>query len=71
MTRTFIYTEPFRKCWKAMGLSDRELPLLEETLLKNPQIGDVILHILKMCRRILTADQKKAISKMIELIRKE
>ena len=109
MTRTFIYTEPFRKCWKAMGLSDRELPLLEETLLKNPQIGDVIegtggarkmriqlsgrgksgggrviyvdifeqknLYLLfaypKNVQENLTADQKKAISKMIELIRKE
>lgn len=109
MTRTFIYTEPFRKCWKAMGLSDRELPFLEETLLKNPQIGDVIegtggarkmriqlsgrgksgggrviyvdifeqknLYLLfaypKNVQENLTADQKKAISKMIELIRKE
>ena len=109
MTRTFIYTEPFRKCWKAMGLSDRELSLLEETLLKNPQIGDVIegtggarkmriqlsgrgksgggrviyvdifeqknLYLLfaypKNVQENLTADQKKAISKMIELIRKE
>ena len=92
-----------------MGLSDRELPLLEETLLKNPQIGDVIegtggarkmriqlsgrgksgggrviyvdifeqknLYLLfaypKNVQENLTADQKKAISKMIELIRKE
>ena len=109
MTRTFIYTEPFRKCWKAMGLSDRELPLLEEILLKDPQIGDVIegtggarkmriqlsgrgksgggrviyvdiferknLYFLfaypKNVQENLTPDQKKAISKMIELIRKE
>lgn len=109
MTRTFIYTEPFRRCWEAMGLSDRELPLLEETLLKNPQIGDVMegtggarkmriplsgrgksgggrviyvdifeqknLYLLfaypKNVQENLTADQKKAISKMIELIRKE
>lgn len=42
MTRTFIYTEPFRRCWKAMGLSDQELPELEKILLDNPQIGDVI-----------------------------
>lgn len=42
MTRTFIYTEPFRRCWKAMGLSDGELPELEKILLNNPQIGDVI-----------------------------
>ena len=37
MTRKFVYTEPFRKCWKAMGLQDRDLPILE-----NPQLGDVI-----------------------------
>lgn len=42
MTRTFIYTEPFRRCWKAMGLSDKELIELEKILLDDPQIGDVI-----------------------------
>lgn len=42
MTRKFIYTEPFRRCWKAMGLQDTDLIVLEETLLKNPKIGDVI-----------------------------
>ena len=42
MTRKFIYTEPFRRCWKAMGLSDSELPSLEEALLENPRLGDVI-----------------------------
>lgn len=42
MTRKFIYTEPFRRCWKAMGLRDTDLVTLEEILLKNPQIGDVI-----------------------------
>jgi len=42
MTREFVYTEPFRKCWKAMGLSDDDLKILEEILLTNPRIGDVI-----------------------------
>ena len=42
MTRKFIYTEPFRRCWKAMGLSDKDLLVLEEALLENPQLGDVI-----------------------------
>ena len=42
MTRTFIFTEPFRKCWAAMGLHDEELKLLEDILLENPQKGDVI-----------------------------
>ena len=42
MTREFVYTEPFRKCWKAMGLSDDDLKKLEEILLENPQLGDVI-----------------------------
>ncbi len=42
MTRKFVYTEPFRKCWKAMGLQDRDLPILENALLENPQLGDVI-----------------------------
>lgn len=42
MTRTFVYTAPFRKCWKAMGLDDDSLPALEIALLENPQIGDII-----------------------------
>jgi hypothetical protein len=109
MTRKFIYTEPFRRCWKAMGLQDRDLLILEEALLKNPQIGDVIegtggarkmriqlegrgksgggrviyldvfeqenLYLLfaypKNVQTDLTSDQKKAIRKMIEAIRKE
>lgn len=42
MTREFIYTAPFRKSWKAMGLDDDDCKTLEEILLKNPQLGDVI-----------------------------
>lgn len=42
MNRLFVYTEPFHKCWKAMGLSDNDLLSLEEILLKNPHMGDVI-----------------------------
>ena len=42
MTREFVYTEPFRKCWKAMGLTEDTLKKLEEILLENPKLGDVI-----------------------------
>lgn len=42
MTREFVYTEPFRKCWKATGLSEDDLKKLEVILLENPQLGDVI-----------------------------
>ena len=42
MTRKFIYTEPFRRCWKAMGLSDKDLTNLENALLEDPRLGDVI-----------------------------
>lgn len=109
MIRKFIYTEPFRRCWKAMGLNDDSLLVLEAALLENPQMGDVIegtggarkiriqlegrgksgggrviyldvfeqenLYLLfaypKSVQENLTADQKKAIRKMIEAIRKE
>lgn len=37
-----MYTEQFRRCWKAMGLQDRDLESLEDALLKNPRVGDVI-----------------------------
>lgn len=42
MTRLFIYTEPFRRSWKAMGLTDEQLRKLEYILLENPRRGDVI-----------------------------
>ena len=42
MNRLFVYTAPFRSCWKAMGLSDDDLLTLEKILLENPQKGDVI-----------------------------
>ncbi len=109
MTRKFVYTEPFRRSWKAMGLDDAQLPKLEEALLENPQLGDVIegtggarkmriqlegrgksgggrviyvdifekehLYLLfaypKNVQENLTADQKKAIAKMIDAIKKE
>ena len=43
MTRLFVHTEPFRKCWKAMGLNDNDLSQLEKALLANPKIS----HYLK------------------------
>ena len=42
MTREFVYTAPFQRSWKAMGLNDADQKLLEEALLQNPQLGDVI-----------------------------
>ena len=42
MTREFIFTAPFHRCWKAMGLTDDDLKTLENILLENPQRGDVI-----------------------------
>ena len=109
MTRKFIYTEPFRRSWKAMGLNDDDLVKLEHALLLDPQLGDVIegtggarkmriqlegrgkrgggrviyldvferenLYLLfaypKNVQDDLTAEQRKAIRAMIEIIRKE
>lgn len=109
MTRKFIYTAPFRNCWKAMGLSDEDLYKLEEALLEDPLTGDVIeatggarklriqlnghgksgggrviyvdifekehLYLLfaypKNVQEDLTPDQKKAIKKMVDTIKKE
>ena len=42
MTRKFVYTQPFRRCWAAMGLDDSQLPDLENLLLRNPRAGAVI-----------------------------
>ena len=108
--RLFIATEPFRKCWKAMGLDDDNLKELETVLLQDPQCGDVIqgtggarkiriqlndnkgksgggrvidvdifekerIYLLfaypKNVQENLTPEQKKAISQVIEAIKKE
>ena len=110
MTREFIYTAPFRKCWAAMGLGDESLPALEKALLHDPQLGDVIegtggartmrislednrgksgggrviyvdvfekekLYLLfaypKNVQENLTPEQKRAIKRIIEEIKKE
>ncbi len=42
MTRTFIMTPEFDRCWKNLGLSDEHLKELQETILLNPQVGSVI-----------------------------
>ena len=42
MTRTFVYTASFRRCWERMGLHDAQLNLLEQALLEDPKLGDVI-----------------------------
>ena len=42
MTREFVYTAPFQRSWKAMGLGEEDQKHLEEALLNNPQAGDVI-----------------------------
>ena len=42
MIREFIFTKPFLASWKAMGLDNESLKVLEEILLENPQLGDVI-----------------------------
>lgn len=42
MTREFIFTATFNNCWKAMGLNDENLRVLEQELLRNPLFGNVI-----------------------------
>lgn len=42
MIRTFIMTPEFYKCWKSLGLTDLQLKELQESILLNPQSGDVI-----------------------------
>ncbi len=110
MKRLFVHTEPFVKCWKAMGLDDTDLRYLEEALLNDPKGGEVIegtsgarklrfqlndnqgksgggrviyvdifekerVYFLfaypKNVQENLTAEQKKMIKKLIELIKKE
>jgi len=42
MTRGFTYSEEFDKKWENLNLTDNDLSMLEEYLLKNPAAGKVI-----------------------------
>ena len=42
MTRTFIQTTEFSKCWDSFGLDDDDLRRLEYEILTNPKAGPVI-----------------------------
>ena len=42
MNRTFKEVPSFTAKWKALGLTDEDLRLLENILLKNPKTGDAI-----------------------------
>ena len=42
MLRKFIMTQAFDKSWAAMGLGDKELSQLQDTLLIDPEAGDLI-----------------------------
>jgi len=42
MIRTFKEMESFTRKWKALGLDDDDLIVLQNLLLKDPKIGDVI-----------------------------
>ncbi len=42
MQREFIETEVFQARWKGLGLDEKELALLQDDLLKNPESGSVI-----------------------------
>lgn len=42
MNREFVRTSPFERACQRMGLTEEDIRHLEETLLADPQIGDVI-----------------------------
>lgn len=42
MTREFVITKEFDKNWKDMGLTDKDLKILQQELILNPQKGDVM-----------------------------
>lgn len=42
MKRTFIMTPAFDRSWSAMGLDDGDLTILQNTLLIDPEAGEVI-----------------------------
>jgi len=43
MRREFIYFKVFDKSWEGMGLTDDDLIELENSIMKNPGIGKVIV----------------------------
>lgn len=42
MNREFVRTPTFENSWKQMGLDEEDMLRLEETLIADPQAGDVI-----------------------------
>lgn len=42
MTRTFKEMESFTRKWQSLGLTEDDLIVLQELLLKDPKMGDVI-----------------------------
>ena len=42
MIREFIHAQSFDKSWSAVGLSDDDLRVLENEILKQPDIGELI-----------------------------
>lgn len=42
MTREFVRTREFEKCWKRMKLTEQHLMALESYLCTNPMAGDVV-----------------------------
>jgi len=42
MTREFIMTIVFDRLWSKLSLTDYDLSKLEDTLMTNPNIGDII-----------------------------
>ena len=42
MTRVFIELSPFRNAWARLGLGEKDLLLLQETIVKDPEAGALI-----------------------------
>ena len=42
MTREFIRAKVFDRRWEELGLTDNDLRELEDSILKNPNAGDIM-----------------------------
>ncbi len=42
MTREFVLTRTFERCWRTLGLTDYHLMVLQQILLQGPRTGMVV-----------------------------
>lgn len=70
MNRTFKEVPSFTAKWHALGLSDDDLCMLENILLKNSKTGDTISGTGGL-RKIRIPVENKMLKKLVQILKEE